>query len=399
VFYVGGIYEVQGGTVTKYYYAAGQRVAMRQNGAVTYLHGDHLGATSLATDAGGQPQARVLYYPYGEERYRDGTLPTDYTYTGQRVEESLGGLMDYNARYYDPALSRFVSADTIVPGIGSQAHNRYMYVNGNPLKYVDPSGHRACIDWDGNGRCTAWDKSAPPRRASVASTSPLIINLADYIVRGDGSVYMIGNEKGQERCQLQFDDGDICHYPGGCYYQVKNTGWEEFWVGDDGYIYRFRDTTDIEGGWYGQFTPVFNEAGEIIDYTPGARWAPVRMAIGDWFARLPYVVHYPFKDKLDSDRTALPYSEITLAAFYPAGTEITIGNGQPFTIDRNIIRLDVWDGGREDGYLWEQSYYAEGLGLIGFVVYYPDGTVRFSSWYQGDGTGTPEREKIVKFDQ
>ena len=32
--------------VTKYYYAAGQRVAMRQNGALTYLHGDHLGSTA-----------------------------------------------------------------------------------------------------------------------------------------------------------------------------------------------------------------------------------------------------------------------------------------------------------------------------------------------------------------
>jgi RHS repeat-associated protein len=153
-YYVGGIYEVQGDTVTKYYYAAGQRVAMRQDGVVYYLHADHLGSTSLATDASGQPLARVLYYPYGEERYRDGTLPTDYTYTGQRVEESLGGLMDYNARFYDVALGRFISADTIVPGVGSQALNRYMYVNGNPLKYTDPSGH--CL-WVGEGGDTDVD--------------------------------------------------------------------------------------------------------------------------------------------------------------------------------------------------------------------------------------------------
>jgi hypothetical protein len=30
-----------------------------------------------------------------------------------------------------------------VPGKGSQAQNRYMYVKGNPLRYIDPSGH--CI--------------------------------------------------------------------------------------------------------------------------------------------------------------------------------------------------------------------------------------------------------------
>jgi RHS repeat-associated protein len=139
-YYVGGYYEVQGSTVTKYYYAGTQRVAMRQGGAVTYLHGDHLGSTSLVTNDTGGFVARVLYYPYGETRYEEGTLPTDYQFTGQRKEGF--GLYDYRARFYDASLGRFISADTIVPDLSSQSHNRYMYVNGNPLKYVDPSGHK-----------------------------------------------------------------------------------------------------------------------------------------------------------------------------------------------------------------------------------------------------------------
>jgi RHS repeat-associated protein len=217
VFYVGGIYEVQGGTVTKYYYAAGQRVAMRKNGAVTYLHGDHLGSTSLATDASGQPLARVLYYPYGEERYQDGTLPTDYTYTGQRVEESLGGLMDYNARYYDPALGRFVSADTIVPGTGSQAQNRYMYVNGNPLKYVDPSGHRACLSWDESGRCTAWEN---PATGEVTGSSggetgkettpwyaPVVVGAAEVWRWADSTIGEFGRSLGGVETPIGIESG------------------------------------------------------------------------------------------------------------------------------------------------------------------------------------------------
>lgn len=32
------------------------------------------------------------------------------------------GLLDYHARLYDPALARFVSADTIVSGAGAAAH-------------------------------------------------------------------------------------------------------------------------------------------------------------------------------------------------------------------------------------------------------------------------------------
>ena len=51
-------------------------------------------------------------------------------------------LMYYGARYYDPALGRFISADPIVPQPGNpQAWNRYSYVLNNPLRYVDPTGY------------------------------------------------------------------------------------------------------------------------------------------------------------------------------------------------------------------------------------------------------------------
>jgi RHS repeat-associated protein len=83
----------------------------------------------------------MRYYPYGETR--SGTMDTDRLYTGQRWEAGIG-LYDYNARYYDPALGRFVQADTVVPSMANpQDFNRYSYVRGNPLRYIDPSGH--CI--------------------------------------------------------------------------------------------------------------------------------------------------------------------------------------------------------------------------------------------------------------
>jgi RHS repeat-associated protein len=119
----------------------GQRVAMRQEGVVYYIHSDHLGSTSLTTDQRQQVEARQLYHPYGTPRWSQGTLPTDYTFTGQRLEAGLG-LMHYGARFYSPRLGRFVSADTIVPEPGEpQALNRYAYVQNNPLRYIDPSGH------------------------------------------------------------------------------------------------------------------------------------------------------------------------------------------------------------------------------------------------------------------
>jgi hypothetical protein len=46
------------------------------------------------------------------------------------------------ARFYDPYLTRWISADTIVPDLSEpQDFNRYSYVRNSPLGYTDPSGH------------------------------------------------------------------------------------------------------------------------------------------------------------------------------------------------------------------------------------------------------------------
>ncbi|MBI5876103.1 MAG: RHS repeat-associated core domain-containing protein [Chloroflexi bacterium] len=89
-------------------------------------------------------------------------MPTDIGHTGQRLDASTG-LMFYGARYYDSALARFVSADTVVPGAGNpQALNRYSYVLGNPLKYTDPSGHRQTCDGGDCGDPCQLDNSCTP---------------------------------------------------------------------------------------------------------------------------------------------------------------------------------------------------------------------------------------------
>jgi RHS repeat-associated protein len=116
-----------------------------QNNGVFFLHSDHLGSTSLTTDASGNPVARQLYDAWGNVR-SGGGMPTDIGYTGQRLDTSTG-LMYYRARYYASSLGRFISADTIVPGAGNpQAFNRFAYGLNNPVKYNDPTGHCANSD-------------------------------------------------------------------------------------------------------------------------------------------------------------------------------------------------------------------------------------------------------------
>ncbi len=127
---------------TKHYAFDGQRIVVRQNAMLSYLHGDHLGSTSVATNAGGAAISSARYFAYGGQRSGNlFALPTDHAFTGQKLDKGTG-LMHYGARYFDSALGTFISPDTIVPQPGDpQALNRYSYTLNNPLRYTDPTGH------------------------------------------------------------------------------------------------------------------------------------------------------------------------------------------------------------------------------------------------------------------
>jgi len=155
---VGSHYEVTGSTITKYYYAGTQRIAMRTNGTLNYLLGDHLGSTSLVTDSAGNSSFETRYKAWGEVRHASGNTPTKYQYTGEFSYESEFGLYFYNARWYDSSLGRFAQADTVVPN-GAQSYDRYVYSLNNPIRYLDPSGHKACDNQDNHGNCVTLKNS------------------------------------------------------------------------------------------------------------------------------------------------------------------------------------------------------------------------------------------------
>ncbi|MGI6251157.1 MAG: RHS repeat-associated core domain-containing protein [Anaerolineaceae bacterium] len=124
---------------TLYFYADGQRIAMKKNGVVSCIYGDQLGSVSAVADSDGNLISETLYHPWGTTRYAQGISPTDYGYTGQMKE---GDIYFYNARWYDPQLGRFMQADSIVPPTqGTQGFDRYAYINNNPMRYTDPTGH------------------------------------------------------------------------------------------------------------------------------------------------------------------------------------------------------------------------------------------------------------------
>ena len=104
------------------------------------------------------PKRCQVGHPFGEARPSNinvGTAPmlTDKLFTGQRLVADLG-IYHYGARFYSPKLGRFLSADTMIFNPDNpQKFNRYSYAINNPLRYSDPTGHRACDDVDEAGRC------------------------------------------------------------------------------------------------------------------------------------------------------------------------------------------------------------------------------------------------------
>jgi RHS repeat-associated protein len=166
---------------TKYYWLGDRRVAMRrepveQPATLYYLFSDHLGSTSVAYDTSSGTWVTQRYYPWGTIRPGDGNaLPTEYTFTGQRWDEAVE-LMDYKARWYDPALGRFIQPDPLVPEPGNpQALNRYAYGLNNPVRYRDPSGYWVETAWDIAN--ILWDIYEVRRDPSLLNIGALVVDV------------------------------------------------------------------------------------------------------------------------------------------------------------------------------------------------------------------------------
>ena len=97
---------------------------------------DGLGSTLALTDSAGLMQSEYTYEPFGKTT-ATGTASTNaFTYTGR--EDDGTGLYYYRARYYHPALQRFVSEDPL--GFRGGDVNLYGYVGNSPISFIDPLG-------------------------------------------------------------------------------------------------------------------------------------------------------------------------------------------------------------------------------------------------------------------
>ncbi|NTW39614.1 MAG: RHS repeat-associated core domain-containing protein [Cellulomonadaceae bacterium] len=149
-----------GVTATRYYTFAGSTVAVRTNdNKLSLMLGDEQGSTNVmmpvtvqtdgtlapATLADAAASTRTSYTPYGQLRGADNTA-TDRGWLGQ-VEDRVSadgatgtGLTYLNARYYDPATSRFISPDPLMNPGDPKTLDPYRYADNNPVVFTDASG-------------------------------------------------------------------------------------------------------------------------------------------------------------------------------------------------------------------------------------------------------------------
>jgi RHS repeat-associated protein len=117
---------------------------------IHYIGRDYLGSITHITDADGDLVAEYSYDPWGRLRnpqtlaiYDDDNAPSLFLGRGFTGHEHLPwfGLINMNARLYDPLLGRFLAPDPFVQDPDfTQNFNRYSYALNNPLKYSDESG-------------------------------------------------------------------------------------------------------------------------------------------------------------------------------------------------------------------------------------------------------------------
>lgn len=188
-YYIGGVYEIDetlaGNTERLYlggdaYSAAAVYVKESGSWTVNYIGRDYLGSIIHVVDQTGVVRQELSYDSWG--RLRDPLTQAlfeldirltlvlgDRGYTGHEHLPEFG-LINMNARLYDPVVGRFLSPDPYVQAPDfSQNFNRYSYALNNPLRFTDPNGEFAfipflvaavvggAINWYSNGADFTWE--------------------------------------------------------------------------------------------------------------------------------------------------------------------------------------------------------------------------------------------------
>ncbi|RME21373.1 MAG: RHS repeat-associated core domain-containing protein, partial [Candidatus Zixiibacteriota bacterium] len=219
----------------KYVYASyiDEPVLKDGTGGTVYYHRNSQYSVAALTSASGAVVERYGYEPYGELTILapDGSTvrasssyANTYTYTGRRWDADLG-LYYFRARYYDPALGRFVARDPagytktfldlyggyFVPRLNDPAGMTMVY----PYPFRDPT-RRACCrfarfygaafrdSWVREVRCPLGSaRACCESRASGWFHHWVVLQARDGRCSGTGRSRRSGGASSAQRCPAQ----------------------------------------------------------------------------------------------------------------------------------------------------------------------------------------------------
>ncbi|MGG0824916.1 RHS repeat-associated core domain-containing protein, partial [Paenibacillus turicensis] len=205
----------EGNVLARYVYGLGL-IGREDVGTGIYqsYHSNIRGSTTILTNEHGLVTDRYAYGTYGEVEHFEGSTSQPFQYNGRDgVMHDINGLYYMRARYYHTELKRFLNRDVIRGEITEgQKFNRYVYVNGDPVLYVDPLG------LDGIGCSTLvtdemkekilfGQRKDPARNEIIGGHSGSITNYHPNYAVEDVSINADGTKK--VKFTTQFSDGNL----------------------------------------------------------------------------------------------------------------------------------------------------------------------------------------------
>lgn len=133
---------IRGAKLEAMAYADGSKAYVQTNG-----HGD---ITELR-DANGALLNKYQYDIWGNLESKEEKVHNPFLYSGE-LWDDITQLQYLRARWYDPNTGRFINEDSYEGELNDPLSlNLYAYVKNNPLKFVDPSGHKEEMGAGGGG--------------------------------------------------------------------------------------------------------------------------------------------------------------------------------------------------------------------------------------------------------
>jgi RHS repeat-associated protein len=199
--------DAAGALQAEYLYLSGQPLAKIDATGTSYIHPDHLGTPQLMTDGQGTVVWQIQGRPFGDNPTITGTQSLNLRFPGQYYDAETDLHQNW-FRDYLPKVGRYVEADPI--GLRGGL-NLFVYVQNNPINFVDPFG-LFDFKYYGNyggpgwtaGKWRSWEDIRP------GTTIPAPINSQDFAYLRHDQCYGICrnscNEEGHGACFNRCDN-------------------------------------------------------------------------------------------------------------------------------------------------------------------------------------------------